>query len=197
MNSLRHYITFLASWIKTPRMIGAIAPSSKRLARAMVAQIAEDAQGSVVEIGAGTGVMTRAIAAWLSQREQEARVLVVERNHDFYALLHRAFQENEAVSIVHGDAQALSSILSAHGIERVCAIISSLPLLSLPIAVRDAIIAEMAEAIGQHGRIIQFSYGIKSPIPDELLQQHGLKAKRAAFVLANIPPARVWVYQHS
>jgi phosphatidylethanolamine/phosphatidyl-N-methylethanolamine N-methyltransferase len=190
-----HSLHFIINWIKSPRMIGAILPSSARLARAMVAQIPEDVQGSVVEIGAGTGVMTRAIAALLPRLSVDARLLVLERNPDFFALLQRAFADSSAISIVHGDAQHLSDIISTHGITHVRAIISSLPLLSLPEELRDAIIAEMVTAIGKHGRIIQFSYGIKSPIPDALLQQHGLTARRTSLVLANIPPARVWVYQ--
>jgi phosphatidylethanolamine/phosphatidyl-N-methylethanolamine N-methyltransferase len=185
----KNHLSFILTWIRSPRSIGAVIPSSKALSKAMAAQIELSARGDLVEIGAGTGVVTKEVLARLAGQK---KLLVIERNEHFFNILHKIFPTTH---LINDDAQNLMQILADQNITEVNAIISSLPLLSLPATIRGNIIAAMAQAIGENGRIIQFTYGLNSPIPQELLVQNQLKGECKKLVICNIPPAKIWVYQ--
>src|SRR5256885_912965 len=53
----------LKLWLKNPMKIGAVAASSPELANAMARHIPRQGEGYVVELGGGTGPVTRAILA--------------------------------------------------------------------------------------------------------------------------------------
>ena len=53
---------FLSHFRKSPRTVGAIAPSSRRLARAMLDGLTLESAGRLVELGPGTGAITGEIA---------------------------------------------------------------------------------------------------------------------------------------
>ena len=57
-----HNVQFLAAWFRNPRQAGALLPSGSRLAQAMAAQV-DLGRGLVVELGVGTGAITRALIA--------------------------------------------------------------------------------------------------------------------------------------
>jgi phosphatidylethanolamine/phosphatidyl-N-methylethanolamine N-methyltransferase len=184
----RHH-NFLAAWLRSPRTIGAVVPSSRRLARVVASQIDMKKSGTVIELGPGTGVITHAL---LELGLPSDRLVLIERDKKFYALLTAQFSE---LKVVNADAAHLDQVLASLGITQVNAIVSSLPLLNMPKPVRDAIEGCMARLIGDKGAIIQFTYGPASPISREGLRQHHLAGKRVKTVLTNVPPAHVWVYQ--
>ena len=180
---------FARTWLRSPRKTGALVPSSPVLARAIVSHIDPHAAGWVVEIGAGTGAMTQAL---LDSGVPPSRILVVERNSKLCAVLRQRFPE---LNILHEDAQRLNEILQREGIEHVYAIISSLPLLSLPDAICHKIISEMSVVMKRGAFLMQFTYRWGSPIPEEDLSDHTLSAERTNIVLRNIPPASVWKFK--
>src|SRR4051812_21621204 len=61
IHRLADILTFLKVMIRNPRTTGAILPSSNRLAREMVSHVSLRADELVVELGAGTGVVTGAL----------------------------------------------------------------------------------------------------------------------------------------
>ena len=76
LGALRDDLRFGFQWAVKPRSVGAIAPSGRQLARAMAAQVDPALPGSVVELGPGTGVITRALierAAWRAGRSLVTR----------------------------------------------------------------------------------------------------------------------------
>lgn len=184
---LRHH--FIAAWIRSPLKMGAALPSSRSLARAMVAQVDMSRAGAIIELGAGTGMMTQALLEADVPRE---RLLVIERDRKLHALLHAVFH---GFKVLCADAMELDSILKEHNMQQVNAIVSSLPFITMPVAVRHAIQEQMAKAIGEHGIIVQFTYGPKSPIGRGEMKRFGLVGERVKLVLVNIPPAHVWVYR--
>lgn len=181
---------FLWAWMRSPMKMGALVPSSRFLARAMAMQVDKAAEGVVIELGAGTGVMTHEL---LHSGIAAEKLIVIEREPRLHALLKAHYPK---LNIVCADARDLRQVLAAQGIGKVNAIVSSLPLLSMPKEIRRAIVAEMAEAIGKDGRIIQFTYGPKSPIGQYSLGKCSLQAQRVKSILANMPPAHVWVYNN-
>jgi phosphatidylethanolamine/phosphatidyl-N-methylethanolamine N-methyltransferase len=178
----REAALFLARWLKAPHLVGALTPSSPHLARAMAQQVDLRQARLVVELGGGTGSIT---AALLDAGLPPERLIVVERDPELHALLRRRFPE---VRVVHGDAAFLVRLLRRLGVAQASAIVSSLPLLSLPRRLRQRIIEQAFAVLGEHGRFVQFTYGVVSPIPSE----HGVLGHVAARVWRNFPPATVW-----
>lgn len=186
---LRHH--FIAAWIRSPLKMGAALPSSRMLAKAMAEQVDTNIKGAVLELGAGTGVVTNAL---LKAGIGKERLLVIERDKKLYSLLRSLFPQ---LNVLCADAAELDSVLKNAEIEKVGAIVSSLPFLTMPVDVRRKIQEQMAKTIGNDGMIVQFTYGHKSPISKNEMKRCGLTGKRVKIVLMNVPPAHVWVYKRA
>lgn len=172
-------VTLLAHLIKAPALTGAVAPSSQFLAKAM----ADAAQGAehIVELGAGTGPVTRVLA----RRYPDATLTVVELQPALAGKLARAYPR----TLVHaGPAAEVLDQLACDG--RPVVIVSSLPFRSMPAVVR----AQTRNSILQFLRrnpgswLVQFTYQPRAPFDGE----HGFTWKRKRTVVANLPPAGVW-----
>jgi len=143
----------------------------------------------VVELGAGTGVITRAL---LAHGVDPSRLLVVELDPHLVSLVSRKFPQ---VKVVCANARSLRQTLAAVAPHRtVDTIISSLPLLSMPNRLRWRILLECHYALNGLGNMVQFTYAPFSPVPDRLLSNLGWQAKRSGVVWGNLPPAVVWDY---
>ena len=55
-------LAFALAWVRNPRRVGAIAPASRALAQAVAAEVSRVGPELLLEIGAGTGAITRALA---------------------------------------------------------------------------------------------------------------------------------------
>lgn len=172
-------------WLKNPRNIGAVAVSSAELASSMARQIPQG-EGYVVELGGGTGSVTKAILAAGTPPE---RLVVVERDPTLYQLLVDRYP---GVKVLLGDAQHLQSLLRQNAIAPVKAVVSSLPLLSMKKTVQFRIAAQGFAVLEPGAPFIQFTYGFFSPLPRRRLGVEGRVKDR---VLQNIPPASVWLYR--
>ena len=97
--------------------------------------------------------------------------------------------------IIEGDAAHLPGLLVANGVERIAAVVSSLPLLSLPSEVVNDIVSGVFETLPTGAAMIQFTYGPKAPVPfaqRSRLRLQGLRGKR---IWRNVPPAVVWTFR--
>ena len=171
--------------------MGALTPSGERLAQAMAEAVSACGSGLVVELGGGTGALTRAL---LASGVAPERLIVVERDRKLCRLLRRRFP---AVRILERDARTVRDALGHETPGTVAAVVSSLPLLSMPPAMRRAILTEAFGLMDEDGVFAQFTYGISSPVPSQLLECLGLQASAAARVWLNLPPAQVWLYRHA
>jgi len=173
---------WLARFLAAPRRVGAIAPSGPALAGAMIAELPAG-DGTILELGPGGGVFT---AAMLDRGIAPERIVAIEYDAAMAAALRRRFP---AVRVAQGDAFDTQGVL-AHAPEGYAAAISGLPLLNYPRADGRALIAGLLAAMPAGAPFIQFSYGFAPPIaPDG-----NVAVRHAAFILRNLPPARVWVY---
>jgi phosphatidylethanolamine/phosphatidyl-N-methylethanolamine N-methyltransferase len=171
---------FLRELLRNPKMISAIAPSSRWLARAMTTGLNPGMR--VVEFGPGTGVLTRAI---LAAGVKPANLTLFEFNPDFAAHLRRGFP---GTTVINDGAQTAA----AHCPPGVDAVISGLPLLSMPQDIREAVIAAAFAVLGPGGTYIQFTYGPRPPISDQQIAALGLTVTQTAHIWLNLPPARVF-----
>lgn len=172
-------------WLKNPRKIGAVAVSSAELAAAMARQVPRG-PGYVVELGGGTGSVTRAL---LKEGTAPDRLIVIERD----PTLHKVLQERYSqVKVLLGDAARLQALLKREGIDHVKAVVSSLPLISMKRSVQDRITAQIFQVLEPGAPLIQFTYSPFSPIPR---RRFGVEGEVGERVLQNLPPASVWVYR--
>ena len=180
-------LRFLKSLVTRPRAIGAIAPSSPALARKIAQQVDPTVPGTVLELGPGTGVVTEALIARGIAVE---RLIAVEADPDLAQLMRERFP---ALRVVEGDAFDLDRTLPPDASGPLAATISGLPLLNFPQAQRRALIMAALARMPAGGPLVQFSYGFTAPVPAD----HAISVELAALVLANLPPARVWLYRRA
>lgn len=179
-------LRFLRGALARPRSVGAIAPSSPALARAIAAQIDPILPGNVLELGPGTGVITQAIVAMGVLPE---RLVMIEYDPHFANLLADRFIR---ARVVQGDAYDLEATLGPAQ-EPYAAVVSGLPLLNQPPEKRKSLIESALDRLLPGAPFVQFSYGFKPPVLGTLKSPVQL----GAFVWRNLPPARVWVYRRA
>jgi phosphatidylethanolamine/phosphatidyl-N-methylethanolamine N-methyltransferase len=187
----RDELRFFLHWLRRPGQVGALMPSGPVLAAALAAEVDTEAPGTVVELGPGTGCVTRAL---LEAGVEPGQLVAIERNASFCKLFRERFSE---VRIVSGEAQALEQLLQQAGVGPVKAVVSSLPLLSMTSAYRRAVLYQIAAVLGAEGVLVQYTYGPAAPVPPELGAELGVIGERTKWVLANLPPAAVWRYRRS
>lgn len=178
---------FLKSWLDKPLVTGAVSPSGKALAKMMARYVDPTGDGLVLEIGPGTGPVTEAL---IERGVAPERLVLIEYNEEFVPLLESRFP---GVKVVRGDGYSVRATLGDALDKPLIATVSSLPLLTKPIAQRVALL-EDCFAISRPGApFIQFTYGLTAPIPREAI---GLTTTAGSpRVWLNLPPARVWIYR--
>jgi phosphatidylethanolamine/phosphatidyl-N-methylethanolamine N-methyltransferase len=179
---------FLRTWIAKPKIVGAIAPSGRALARAMAAAADVSAPGLVLELGPGTGVVTEALIA---RGVAPERIVAVEFDSRFCSYLRERFP---TVNIVEGDAFAVDTTLPPDLRGPFSAVISSLPLVLSPPPERRRLVEDMLARIPPNGTYIQFSYSPKRPVP---AVAGVFTAEHGPWIVNNLPPARVWTYRRA
>jgi phosphatidylethanolamine/phosphatidyl-N-methylethanolamine N-methyltransferase len=175
-------------WLKNPRHIATFAPSSDALARHMARHVPPHGDRFVVELGAGTGAVTRALLAAGVARD---KLVILERDATLAQVLRERFP---GTRVIHGDATHLKKLLHVHGIDEVCCIVSSLPLLTLPPLTRLAVLRQSFRLLGSTGVFVQYTYSPFSPVSIKRRRQFGLYGRCVARVWNNLPPATVWTY---
>ena len=175
-----------AALFRAPRRVGAIAPSGKVLADAMAGEV-PDGDGIIIELGGGTGSVT---AGLLRRGIAAKRLVVVEQDPRLCSRLRRRFPQ---CTVVCGDACDLPAILIAIGaVDPIRAVVSSLPVLAMSQTEQKKLLVGAWCVTGGHGPVIQFTYGLRCPVPATLLTKLGVKAQRRSWIWRNVPPASVW-----
>lgn len=176
--------SFFRAWMRDPRRVAAVMPSSPWLAAAMTASIAPHC-APVIELGPGTGVFTEAL---LVRGVPEHRIALIELGAEFADALRRRFP---AATLVERDASRLGAVDLFDG-ELAGAVVSGLPLLSMPPARVRRVLEHAFVRLREGGAFYQFTYGFRCPVPRRLLDRLGLKATRIGTALRNLPPAAVY-----
>ena len=176
--------SFLSSWISNPDHIGAVAPSSGALAELIACEITA-ASGSIIELGPGTGVFTRAV---LARGVKEEDITLVESLPEFVALLQQRFPRARVLCMDAARLHEYSLFENASA----GAVISGLPLLNMSPRKIVSILVGAFSHMGSRGAFYQFTYGSRCPVPRSLLDRLGLRATRLGRAVLNVPPATVY-----
>ncbi|MDQ3618246.1 MAG: methyltransferase domain-containing protein [Pseudomonadota bacterium] len=182
--------SFFRQWLKNPRRNAAVAASSIELAAAMIAELPPGAR-RVIELGGGTGAITRAL---LDAGIVDTDLFVLELNEELQAHLSAQFPQ---VPVVLGDARSLPQLATDTGYlaqGQADAIVSGLGLLTMPYDLQRGILAAAFRCLQPSGVFIQFTYGHTPPVADAVIHELGIQVRRGHFVLRNMPPATVYVY---
>ena len=179
-------LRFFRGWIDHPRITGSIIPTSSITARRMASVVDLGSGLPVLEIGPGTGVITRAI---LARGVKPENLHAVEYSPNFVRHLRRSFP---TVNVIEGDAFDLEATLGDAAPPLFDCAISGLPLLNFSVPTRVAYLNGLLARLPEGRPVVQFTYGPKSPIPPGF---GNYTVKHFDFVLRNIPPARLWIYR--
>mgnify|MGYP002779094906 CR=1 FL=1 len=185
---MNEHLQFLQAFLKNPLHVGAISPSSPDLARAMIADVRPDQNNVVLELGVGTGAITKFLREVVPD---EKSYLGIEINEEFTRKLAEDFPELLVVCGSAGDAQAIHETT---GFGKVRYIVSGLPFASLPEEVSEAILAEVDKFMddGCLFRTFQYAHAYRLPpavkFRDYMNARYGT-VERSSIVLKNVPPA--------
>lgn len=175
---------FLRAWLANPLRVAAVAPSSPGLAALMTRDLGE-ATGPVLELGPGTGAFTRAL---LGRGVAEDRLTLVELDDRFASMLALRFPR---ARLLRADASGLAPLL-AGDVELFGAVVSGLPLLSMPADKVTAILGTAFSRLRSDGAFFQFTYGVRCPVSRPILEGLDLTSVRTGTIFRNMPPAGVY-----
>ena len=166
-------------------------PSSRYLADAMCGLLSGSGDGAVVELGGGTGAVTRSLLARCSGNQP---LFIIEKDKMLAGLLADKYPE---ATVIEGDASELDTLLRAQGIKRIAAVVSSLPMILIPERTQFDILRKSFSMLDGNGLFVQYTYGTRSPIAVRVLQSLGIRGVEGKSVWRNLPPARVWSFHQS
>ena len=181
-------IRFFKGMMQGPKTVGSIAPTSSITARKMASVVNPDSGLPVLELGPGTGAITKAI---LGRGVKPENLVAIEYSTDFYNHLLRLYP---GVHFINGDAFNLDHTLGVLRGQVFDSIVSGIPLLNFPMRDRVSLLESLLDRLPIGRPVVQISYGAVSPIiarPDRYHIQH------FDFIVRNIPPAQLWVYRRS
>jgi phospholipid N-methyltransferase len=173
---------FLYKFIRKPKTIGSVTPSSRFLANKMVEAACWQEINSVAELGAGTGAITQAI---YHVAEEGTRVLLFEKDSHLREQLDLQFPEFSTYS----EARSLSSIVKKQGLKHLDCVISGLPFANFPQQLRDEILEQVVKSLKPDGLFIAFQYSLQ--MKKQLSRHFDIQAIRLVWL--NVPPAFVYI----
>jgi phospholipid N-methyltransferase len=184
--------TFLLAAVRNPQRIGAISPSSSRLAALMASVVPTVGEPVVIELGPGTGAVSSAIAARLPEG---GRHLAVELDPAMAAFLRH---HQVGVEMINADALDLSDLLAAREIPKVTAVVSGLPWSLFDSDSQEHILRQIAEAIGTDGVFTTFAYAHARPLSSARRFRRALErafdeVQISRLVWRNMPPAFIYI----
>lgn len=187
---MREFLLLFGRFLRQPRTVGAVAPSSQVLAREMVRAIDAGSVTRLVELGPGTGAFT---GVMLDRLAAGGRLLAVELDAGFARQVQAKWPAAECVC---ASATRLESIVSERGLRPVDHIVSGLPFASLPREATRGILDGIARVLKPGGTFTAFQYVHAYALPPAVAFRRDLRRRLGPMssrrlVVRNIPPAFV------
>ena len=177
------FTLFLGKFLRQGTAIASLAPSSPWLSRTTVRNIDWSKANVLVELGAGTGPITRVLA---EKAAPGCQVVVLERDADFCRLLRERFENRDGFQIIEGDVHDLASILADRGIGQADHIVSGLPVPSFPVDLRQALFRVVSQVLKPEGTFNQIT---ELPWVYLNLYRRYFESVEFTFEPRNLPPA--------
>ncbi len=188
------YLMFLGKFLRNPRNVGSVMPSSQALAREMARAVPVDPAAVVVELGPGTGALTRQVIAVLAPGE---KFLAIDIDAEFCDRLRSRWPQ---IDFQCGSAADLPAMLESRGWPAVNHVLSGLPFASLPAAISRAILAAVTQSLAPGGTFSTFQYvhAYATPPAVKFRKQMAVDfgpVQSRRLVLRNFPPAYVLTWK--
>jgi len=177
-------LLFAKNFLQHPRMLGSLIPSSRFLVDRLLAKVDWERARTIVEYGPGVGTITAHI---LSRMSPHTRLVVFEMNEDFVCYLKRSFPDPR-LHVVHGSAANVQRELDWLKLDGADYIISGIPFTTMPVKLREKIMAESREALRPGGAVLVYQF-TRAVLP--YLRSH-FKQIDQDFEPRNILPARLF-----
>ena len=183
-------LAFIARFVSGPTKVGALFPSSRELAEAMLDGITFLPGDIIVEYGPGTGAFTELI---LERLPEGALYLGIERDPHFHGHLVERFP---GVDFHRGSAEEIRELLADRGWSSPSLILSGLPFASMPLEIQELILTATREALHEEGEFRTFTYPICWYLTGSMrfrkvALNHFGEHRKSRTIGRNIPPAKV------
>ena len=175
---------FFRLWLPKPLRLAAANPSGAHLADAVARCIDLARPGPVLELGAGTGGLTRGLIRAGCSPE---RIIALEREPALVAVLRREFP---TMKIIADDATQIGVHLVGH-VERLAGVVSSLPIKWFSADAQHAVIRPCLDLLGPDGYFVQLTNAFSSPLTADRL---GIAGRKVGRVWLNLLPTQIWSY---
>ncbi|MCC6176270.1 MAG: methyltransferase domain-containing protein [Chloroflexi bacterium] len=181
---MRSRLRFLSEFVRNPKQLGSITPSSRFLARELLGRIDFERTRRIVELGPGTGVFTVPL---LERLAPDAALIAIDTNEGFVAQLRREIQDPR-LTVLHDSAERVDRIVADAGWGHADLVVSGIPYSLLPRPLRLSILESTCRCLRHDGKFIGYQYSLM--LRPYLLRVFGNVHYRS--VLLNIPPAFVY-----
>lgn len=183
--------TLLGQFLKKPLTTGAVCASSESLAKELTAEIDLENAVSAVELGPGTGAVTRVI---LGRIPEQCRFFTVELNPDVIRVFQQKFP---SVTVYNDSAANLPELIRKENLPSLDAVISGLPWAIFPDELQEQILAAILETLKPGGCFTTFAYlqGLLLPSGKHFrkrIENMFSQVEKSPVVWNNFPPALVY-----
>jgi phospholipid N-methyltransferase len=180
------WLLMLGKFLRHGSTIASFVPSSRFLCKALIRGIDWDRAQCIVELGAGTGPVTRQM---VKRAKPHTRLIVIEQDPDFCRRLREKFHAYPKLDVVEGDACKLDQILAERGITMCDHVLCGLPTPSIPGPAREAIMAAAQKVLPPEGLFRQLT---NMPWIFWRFYKNYFEHVRFKLVPLNFPPAGVY-----
>lgn len=177
---------FFQRWLANPGQVASLYPSSDKLSDLIAAKVLRDRDEFVLEVGAGTGSIGRALVrAGLPQE----RLVMIELDEPMCAALRKEFPN---AMVLAGDALQPSALLPPELVGRVTSCVSGLPILHYKVDRQREFVEDVFSVMDGDPRLVQYGNMPRPPIAHRPLN---LSVSRLGFGWSGIVPHFIWEFR--
>lgn len=184
MTSRNQALLFARNFLRYPKVLGSVVPSSRFLVDQLLKHVDWDAARVIVEYGPGVGTFTGEI---LRRMRPDARLIAIELNDEFVRFLGANYPDPR-LEVVRGSALEVDAHVRDLAGTHADAIVSGIPFSTIAHEIRERILAKTHQVLGPRGCFLayQFSRAVLPHLRDTF------REIEEEFVPLNILPARVY-----
>lgn len=179
-------LDFLLGFLRNPKEVASIVPSSRFLTRRVTECGRAERARVVVELGPGTGVLTRPL---LARMPADGRLIAIEINTAFAELLRHEFCDPR-LSVYEGSAVDIELALAKQGLQKADLVVSGIPFSTLDAGVGRATLEAAKRVLAPGGRFV--AYQFRSHVARQAYPVFGPPQTHSGFW--NIPPMKIYVW---
>jgi len=189
-STARQSLEFFKGFLKNPREVGSVIPSSRFLTRRTLECGGISQARVIVELGPGTGVLTRHA---LDRMRSDAKLVAIEISADFVDVLRKEFPDPR-LYIHHGSATEIEAALEKVGETKADLVMSGIPFSTLENGVGFATLQAAKRVLSRHGRFV--AYQFRSKVKDMGEPVFGARPETHSGFW-NVPPMKIYVWRQS